>query len=351
MAGANRRRTSRAFLGLVAAVAVTGATGFLISRSQPRPAVNPTPQQRIPVNPGPTAGGALVVGYTVAYDAALNQVVVFGGSAGASTTWIWSDRTWRHVMPRVTPKGRFSAASAYDPQLHMVLLFGGELSPGAIDVNDTWGWNGTTWRELNAGALGPPGGGASSMAWDPGRTEMVLVTVVPTNVAFASETWIWSTDHWILSAVNPLFPAPDTEISWDPVSARLLAVTAYRSDMGGQITGTWSWDGIAWHPVLNPSPVFADALMGLSWDPVTRTMLLCSQTFGGSSVPTPVATWRWNERAWTELSVASPPPVLNGEIVDTGYSVYLVGALIDGQAVAPPVHIWGWSGSSWAEFG
>lgn len=348
MAEGNRRGTSSAFLGLVAAIAVAGATGFLISRSPSRPVDAPSP---LPVSPGPTSDGALVVGYSVAYDTARNQVVVFGGSAGASATWIWSsDRTWRQAMPRVSPKGRFSAAAAYDPQLHVVLLFGGELSPGAIDVNDTWGWNGTTWRELNAGTTGPPGGGSASMAWDPGRSEMVLVTVVPSNVAFASETWIWSTDHWILSAVNPLFPAPDTEISWDPVSVALLAVTAYRSDMGGQITGTWSWDGIAWRAVLNPSPVYADALMGLSWDPVTRTMLLCSQTFGGSPVPSALATWRWNERAWTQVLVASEPQVLNGEIIDTGDSIYLVGALTDGQVTAPPVHIWGWSGSSWAQF-
>jgi hypothetical protein len=340
------RSTSRAFLGLVVAIAIAGVAGFLISRPQARSVDAPTP---LPVSPGPTADGALVVGYTVAYDAASNQVVVFGGSAGADATWIWSDRAWRLVKPRVSPTGRFSATSSYDPQLHMVLLFGGELSPGALDVNDTWGWDGITWRELDTGAFEPPGGGSASMAWDPGRDEMVLLTVVPSDVAFASETWVWSVDHWTLRGINPLFPAPDTEISWDPVSSSILAVTAYRSSRGGEVTGTWRWDGIAWLAVVNPSQVSADALVGVSWDPVSRSILLCSQQFGGSPVPSPVETWRWNGRIWAQLSHASGPLVLDGELISSGDGVYLVGALVDGQAAAPPIHIWGWSGSGWAQ--
>ncbi len=91
--------------------------------------------------------------------------------------------------------------------------------------------------------------------------------------------------------------------------------------------------------------------MGLRWDPISRSMLLCSQQFGGSPVPSPVDTWRWNGRDWAQLSLHSGPLVLDGEVTSTRSGVYLVGALLAGQAAAPPVHIWGWSGSVWAELG
>jgi hypothetical protein len=349
--GDSPRSTPRAFLGLVAAIGVAGVGGFFISRSQAHPVLTPAPLHSKPVSPGPTADGALVVGYSVAEDSASNQVVVFGGNAGADATWIWSDGGWRRAIPPVSPPGRFAAASAYDPQLGMVLLFGGELSPAATNVNDTWGWDGSTWDKLNAGGDGaPPPGGAAAMAWDPGVKEMVLVTALPSNVGGASETWIWSTDHWARITGNATFPAPDIEIGWNPAAASLLAVTTYRAIEAGQTTGTWRWDGSAWHAVLTPTVVDADALVGLSWDPITHSILLGAQDYGGALVPSPLVTWRWNGRTWVQLAAAGPP-VLNGEIINNGKAVSLIGALVEGQAAAPPVHIWSWTGSAWTQTG
>ncbi len=346
--GDHPRDMPRAFIALLSAIGVAGVAGFLVSRSQGHTSHTPAPVHSTPVSPGPTADGALVVGYTVAEDTASNQIVVFGGNAGPDATWLWSKSEWRRAIPPVSPPGRFAAASAYDPQLGMVLLFGGELSPAAKNVNDTWGWNGTTWRELNTGGDGaPPPGGAASMAWDPGVSGMVLVTALPTNVSGASETWIWSKDHWATTTGYAMFPAPDIEIGWDPAADSLLAVTTYRTTFAGQTTGTWRWDGSSWHSLPTRTVVNADALVGLSWDPISHSILLGAQEYGGSLAPGPLVTWRWNGRIWAQLAAAAAPPVLNGEIVNNGIRVYLVGALLDGQAAAPPVHVWSWTGSSW----
>ena len=64
-------------------------------------------------------------GYSVADDLATRQVVVFGGIADNQATWLWSGSRWSLAQPATSPSGRIEAAAAYDPALHLVLLFGG----------------------------------------------------------------------------------------------------------------------------------------------------------------------------------------------------------------------------------
>jgi hypothetical protein len=75
----------------------------------------------------------------MAYDAALGQAVLFGGSNGGGTplndTWVWDGTNWTQADPANSPSGRVWADMAYDPQQSRVVLFGG-LN---LDFfNDTW---------------------------------------------------------------------------------------------------------------------------------------------------------------------------------------------------------------------
>ena len=87
-------------------------------------------------------------------------------------------RDWRLTHPVLTVRRAGSGASAaFDPLTAEVLLFGGRLANGD-GANDTWAWDGMTWRDLAAGSGGPLPGEGSAMAWDSATEEMVLVTAV-----------------------------------------------------------------------------------------------------------------------------------------------------------------------------
>jgi len=106
--------------------------------------------------PGPRRGVSL------AFDAAHNQTVLFGGytSAGAtlpdhylSDTWLWDGQagTWFRQAPRTVVQGRTLYSMAYDPLRSVVLMQNGEVAfdtTTTATVQESWEWNGTDWTQL-----------------------------------------------------------------------------------------------------------------------------------------------------------------------------------------------------------
>jgi hypothetical protein len=115
------------------------------------------------------------------YDGARHRVVLFGGmSPGGGfyydDTWIWDGTNWQQVAgaPALHPSARFVPAMAYDAARQQVVLFGGALSDGSV-ARDTWVWDGQTWAEVaKAPATRPPERYGSAMAFDRTRSEVVL---------------------------------------------------------------------------------------------------------------------------------------------------------------------------------
>ena len=71
------------------------------------------------------------------------------------------------------------------PALHGVVIFGGGSPAG--NLNDTWEWTGTDWKQLNAG---PPPARRDSpgMAYD-AATGMVVMFGGDVNSSVAGDTW------------------------------------------------------------------------------------------------------------------------------------------------------------------
>jgi hypothetical protein len=127
-------------------------------------------------------------GVAMAYDAARQVVVAFGGrdvfTGALADTWEWNGSTWTQHAPAVAPAPRWNAVAAYDPQQQRVLLNGG----GSFTTSfaDTWAWNGTSWQQLV-----PAGPAGSGMAYDPLRQRMVLT---------GAATWEWIGGSWVQRA-------------------------------------------------------------------------------------------------------------------------------------------------------
>ena len=148
-------------------------------------------------SPSPREGHAMV------FDAARNQVVLFGGTAGGtasplSDTWVWNGTTWKQVVPAHHPPGRFSHTMAYDPIHRQVILFGGD--GGNKMLNDTWIWNGRDWEAAHIESTPPTFRTNAAMDYDATMRKMILFSgtawTVKRNGLVAMDSWTWDGSRW-----------------------------------------------------------------------------------------------------------------------------------------------------------
>ena len=76
----------------------------------------------------------------MAFDESIGQVVVFGGTSappqGFNDTWAWNGKTWKQ-LEATQPTGIWGDPMVYDPLTGGLVLFGGELT-GDVVTNNTW---------------------------------------------------------------------------------------------------------------------------------------------------------------------------------------------------------------------
>jgi hypothetical protein len=336
MAG-TRRVLTPTTTAIIVAVVVAGLAGYLVSRSQgPAQPVVPTPSSvQTPNGPFSTDG------YSAADDVADNQLVMFGGDLSLDQTWVWNGGKWTLRHPRRSPSGREEAAIAYDPQLHMVLLFGG-VAPPQTGLDDTWGWDGTTWHELDT-SVKRPHPGEAAMTWDPAVNAMVLVPASSPG----TDTWTWSGTHWVdHQQLNPYLPSGPGAIAFDP-DARVLTAVGFGNVVGPNIGSeieTWTWNGTTWRQITTPHVPSAYGILGMAWDPVTARLLL----FGdGPGTDTPLRQWFWTGTDWTQLPGVLEPKIIEGLLTADPGVLLLVGELSESQGVLTPIDVWRWTGSAW----
>jgi hypothetical protein len=98
-------------------------------------------------------------------DAAVSSVAMFGGrnhTHDFGDTWTWDGTTWTQQHPAVSPAPREGLGLAYDAARNVLVAFGGE-DLARTYFGDTWTWDGGDWRvpfvaHLHLSpASGPPG--------------------------------------------------------------------------------------------------------------------------------------------------------------------------------------------------
>ena len=339
-----RTRSNRpALLALVAtflvlALVVTLVVGSNLLRSTPVPSGSTTP-------PPARANAA------VAYDASRGVLVLFGGNFGTpnttplAETWTWDGRVWRHLHPKTSPTPRYGAVMAYDAAHHDLVLFGGMAQvatgkggkAGFQAVDDTWTFDGSTWKEMRFAE--EPGFGydwsAPTMRYD-AATKTVLMygytrSTSEANTGIRAETWSWDGSSWTRL---PAAGGPATIGSMFDAGGRLLLLAQAPGLVGGRyVTQTWAWDGASWtllHPAVDlPAGLFANG----AYDPDTRQLVLA-----GSD------TWLWDGTTWSRAHPTVQPPA-------AGYTAYLpsLHEVVTWNDVTTSLDygLYGWNGTDW----
>jgi Galactose oxidase, central domain len=282
-------------------------------------------------------------GPRLAYDSVRHRTVMFGGFVGTlfsstrpDTTWEWDGSNWAQTAS-TGPGGRAYPCMAYDSTRHATVLFGG--TAGAVQVNDTWTYDGTLWTQASPAAA-PPIRNAAALCFDSGRGVAVLFGGLNSPTRY-NDTWEWDGTNWTQRSPG---------VAGDP-AVRHFAGFAYDSARGvcvlfggngatGNLGDTWEWNGAAgtWTQRASTGPS-ARSQMGFAYDSMRHVSVL----FGGPSGTATNETWEWDGTTWTQATpLDSPQARYNvGMAYDSGLAqTVLYGGQLNGSPATVASDTW-----------
>lgn len=277
-------------------------------QSSPLQQSNPAPQWRLaqPANsPSPREGASMV------YDTARQRTVLFGGYEWVADvhfqeTWEYAGSTWSNRNLSHAPAPRQRAGMCYDAARGVTVLFGGIDNGGLWGnptyFNDTWEFDGASWRRISVPG-NVPSPRFAELTYDSARGVVVLFGGTGSTSPYEfRDTWEYDGASWTLrsTAVSPT--AENTyETAYDPIRGKTVLIAGHI--YGRQIpTQTWEWDGMTW-AAASPQPippVFPEPQ--LIFDPSRSKLLLL-----GSGYASDAETWEWDGAQWIRDHAAALP--------------------------------------------
>ena len=166
----------------------------------------------------------------MAYDAAHNRTILFGGrnEAGQALgdTWLWSSGGWSNVTATAQgPSARYAHAMTFDPVRGVVVLVGGRTN--SISLNDVWEWDGVQerWHQVSpTGAVPSPRSFAALSAFDSPTGGVLLFGGTTNGTSVLNDSWIWNGSQWTQALASATAPTPRqmTGLVYAPTSRRLM---------------------------------------------------------------------------------------------------------------------------------
>ncbi|MEZ4366036.1 MAG: hypothetical protein R2939_07085 [Kofleriaceae bacterium] len=304
------------------------------------------------VTPPAPPAPALGLGAEMAYDAARGELILLESNAvaGTSATWSWDGTNWALKSPPTSPPSRSSPGMAYDAAREEIVLFGGYPgSPIGFDpaLADTWVWDGVTWTERFPATV-PPTRAVQPMVYDPVREEILMfggrITAYNT---YRNDTWVWDGTNWTLrSPSTPPAARYAAVMDFDRVNGSALLFGGYGA--AGYLNDTWRWDGMQWTkltPATSPSQRWTPEMV---YDEARGELVL----FGGFYYPTSTYlndTWRWSGTNWV---LAAPPTSFTpryGMAADYDPARQEIVQYTGTSATGAAAGTWTWDGTTWTD--
>lgn len=308
--------------------------------------------------------------HALAYDAARQRVVLFGGTYADTEeflifddTWEWDGTTWTAVSTS-GPPARFDAKMAYDAARQRVVLFGGQ--DGNDFLGDTWLWDGTSWTA--APGSGPPCRSYHAMTYDAGRERVVVFGGASPCVNFPfitdqQDTWEWDGSAWTQVASSGPGARRFGVMTYDGVRQRSVLYGGWPAAVsppgGGPLESdiplgdVWEWDGQTWTQQVTSVPRGRNGHR-MAYDASRDVTVL----FGGrvSIFGYETETWEWDGDGWTRRTLGGPIGPNNPQargFHSLAYDaarerVWMFGGARD-NAGAPVDETWWWDGANWNE--
>lgn len=179
------------------------------------------------------------------YDRARSCVVIFGGTGAGviGETYEWDGSAW-NLRATTGPSPRSSSSMVYDTARNVCVLFGGSGRTAAeITLEDTWEWDGSSWRVRTI--PGPPARFGHSMVYDQTRAEVVMFGGSNLTTGSLCDTWSFDGQEWRQRASSGPGLRTQCTMAYDPVRNATVLIAGHSVGIGST-SDTWVWDGNAW---------------------------------------------------------------------------------------------------------
>lgn len=320
----------------------------------PSAGASPTPS---PSHLSPTVGPGFG---TIAYDAARQRVVLFGGPPAASHTWTWDGTTWARQQPATeppieTPKDMATVGwpVAYDEAHRTVVLL--VVHPWGIDgpppvPPDTWTWDGTTWTRQ---AISLPASTEGSMVYSGASKRVLLLGTVTSNYRTTEHMWSWTGTTWEELHAAQLPPSFGPMVFDTARGQVVMLIPSPTTNPPARGTDTWTWDGLSWtqrYQAAASPPASAGGFTAMAYDADRKAVVMFGGLRAGSS---PLdQTWTWDGTTWTMRRPATIPPARFNH--GMAYDASRHGVMMTGGAefslsgsITALTDTWTWDGVTW----
>jgi hypothetical protein len=277
----------------------------------------------------------------MAYDAARQQTVLFGGASGSPSndTWVWDGVNWIQKSPATLPPIRHHHAMAYDSQRQKVVMFGGYNNQIGLSMNDTWEWDGTTWTQITP-ATSPTARYQHAMVYDAARQRVLLFGGYNNQLGVSmNDTWEWDGVNWAQKspATSPIVKYGHG-MAYDSNRQRVVLFGGSNNN-----NHTWEWDGTNWAQKSPSTIPTGQSTIAMAYDSVRQKVIM----FGGSSNPNNI-TWEWNGTNWTQRSPATVPDgrYSHAMVFDSvRQKIVMTGGIVSGYGNQ---ETWEWNDTDWS---
>jgi hypothetical protein len=256
------------------------------------------------------------------YEADRQRTLLFGGFGDgnqySNETWEFDGRTWRRLdIP--SPPADPGYMLAYDIYRGAAVLYGGRS-------RDTWEFDGSRWSRVKCEHR-PPIIGSGAMAYDSTRRVTVLFggevastgdSVLPT---LCSETWQYDGHDWTKADVKGPSARKYHQMVYDSARERFVLFGGFDTK---PLRDTWELRSAGWRRVETRDAPSARRGLALTYDPNGRRTLLFGGLPGGDEL------WAFDGTQWSQVRAPKAPPYREGAglvFMPTSRRVLLFGGL------------------------
>ena len=262
----------------------------------------------------------------IAYDPATKQVVLFGGlglfvNTMLSDTWTWNGTDWMQQHPATSPPARDDAALAYDAATNQLVLFGGGSSNPPIGglfpspLNDTWIWDGSTWIQQHP-ATSPLPVLSPGLTYDAAQRNLLLFGGLYADTTSMrkelNDTWQWTGINWVqlhpqtspnlfdtINGQQVLYSNPN--MVYNPQNQQIFLLFGGDDDNNGKFQAGWTWDGTNWSKAKVSGPATSTDTGYLMYDARMQTVLEMTDFLPGTSISFDTTLWKLEGQTWVKL--------------------------------------------------